>query len=38
MITGLFETHINVANLERSMAFYEKVLGLEHGALRLQLQ
>ncbi len=38
MITGLFETHINVANLERSMAFYEKVLGLEHGVLRPQLQ
>ena len=31
MITGLFETHINVANLERSMAFYETVLGLELG-------
>ena len=27
MITGLFETHIDVANLERSMAFYEDVLG-----------
>ena len=31
MITGLFETHIDVANLERSMAFYEDVLGLELG-------
>lgn len=28
-ITGLFETHLRVANLERSMEFYEKVLGLE---------
>ncbi|MBC8160241.1 MAG: VOC family protein [Roseiflexaceae bacterium] len=31
MIRGLFETHITVANLERSMAFYEHVLGLELG-------
>ncbi len=30
-ITGLFETHLQVANLERSMEFYEKVLGLELG-------
>lgn len=29
MITGLFETHINVADLERSTAFYRNVLGLE---------
>jgi catechol 2,3-dioxygenase-like lactoylglutathione lyase family enzyme len=28
MIQGLFETHINVANLERSMQFYGDVLGL----------
>src|SRR6266436_1059431 len=28
-ITGLFETHLQVRNLERSMEFYEKVLGLE---------
>ena len=28
MIQGLFETHINVANLERSMQFYGEVLGL----------
>lgn len=28
MITGLFETHINVANLERSADFYENKLGL----------
>ncbi len=28
-ITGLFETHLPVANLERSMEFYQKVLGLE---------
>ena len=31
MIKGLFETHINVADLERSMRFYEDVLGLELG-------
>ena len=31
MITGLFETHINVSNLEASMAFYEETLGLELG-------
>lgn len=31
MITGLFETHINVADLERSIAFYEELLGLELG-------
>jgi lactoylglutathione lyase len=30
-ITGLFETHLQVRNLERSMEFYEKVLGLELG-------
>jgi len=29
MIEGLFETHINVSNLERSAQFYENVLGLE---------
>ncbi|HTM54823.1 MAG TPA: VOC family protein [Pirellulales bacterium] len=29
MITGLFETHINVADLERSVTFYRNVLGLE---------
>ena len=33
MITGLFETHLNVRNLERSMAFYEGVLGLQRGAI-----
>ncbi len=31
MITGLFETHINVSNLERAMNFYSHVLGLELG-------
>ncbi|HEY3245380.1 MAG TPA: VOC family protein [Phycisphaerae bacterium] len=31
MIQGLFETHINVSNLERSIAFYGDVLGLELG-------
>lgn len=29
MITGLYETHIHVANLERSIEFYRDVLGLE---------
>jgi catechol 2,3-dioxygenase-like lactoylglutathione lyase family enzyme len=29
MIEGLFETHINVVNLERSSEFYESILGLE---------
>jgi len=33
MITGLFETHIRVANLERAMQFYEEVLGLELGTV-----
>lgn len=32
MIKGLFETHINVASLERSMKFYGDVLGLHLGA------
>ena len=31
MILGLFETHINVTNLERSMQFYGEILGLELG-------
>jgi lactoylglutathione lyase len=31
MISGLFETHINVSDLERSVAFYRDVLGLEIG-------
>ena len=31
MITGLFETHIDVTNLERSLEFYRDVLGLEVG-------
>jgi catechol 2,3-dioxygenase-like lactoylglutathione lyase family enzyme len=31
MIQGLFETHINVSDLERSIAFYCGVLGLELG-------
>ena len=31
MIEGLFETHINVTDLERSIAFYRNVLGLELG-------
>ena len=29
MIKGIFETHINVENLERSIHFYQNVLGLE---------
>ena len=33
MIRGLFETHINVVDLERSMAFYGDVLGLELGSV-----
>jgi catechol 2,3-dioxygenase-like lactoylglutathione lyase family enzyme len=33
VINGLFETHINVANLEHSLAFYRDVLGLELAAL-----
>lgn len=31
MINGLFETHLNVRDLERSVAFYRDVLGLELG-------
>ena len=31
MIKGLFETHINVSSLERSMKFYSEVLELELG-------
>lgn len=30
MITGIFETHLNVTDLERSHHFYETVLGLPH--------
>ncbi|WP_407572912.1 VOC family protein [Deinococcus altitudinis] len=33
MIQGLFETHINVVNLERAMTFYGDVLGLRLGRL-----
>jgi lactoylglutathione lyase len=33
MITGLFETHINVRDLGRSIAFYRDVLGLEIGTI-----
>lgn len=32
-ITGLFETHLNVRSLERSMEFYQRTLGLELGIL-----
>src|SRR5262245_917492 len=31
MIQGLFETHINVSDLERSITFYRDVLGLALG-------
>ncbi len=30
-ITGLFETHLKVRNLERAIAFYRDILGLELG-------
>lgn len=33
MITGLFETHLSVRDLERSIAFYRDVLELELGHL-----
>ena len=29
MITGLYETHIQVSNLENAVEFYTQVLGLE---------
>jgi len=35
-IGGLFETHLNVTNLERSMHFYTNVLGLELGMKELE--
>jgi lactoylglutathione lyase len=31
MITGLYETHINVTDLDRSIEFYRDILGLELG-------
>ena len=31
--TGLYETHLNVTDLERSMTFYGEALGLELGAI-----
>jgi len=33
MILGLFETHIDVADLDRACRFYGETLGLEHGLL-----
>lgn len=30
MIKGLYETHINVSNLEASVDFYKNILGLDH--------
>lgn len=30
MIKGLYETHINVSNLENAIKFYKNVLGLHH--------
>jgi len=34
MIKGLFETHINVSSLERSMKFYGEMLELELGSMK----
>ena len=36
MITGLYETHIHVADLERSIEFYRDVLGLEFAHLEAE--
>ncbi len=36
MIDGLFETHINVSDLGRSMAFYGETLGLELALLETE--
>jgi len=33
MITGLYETHIGVRDLEAAMRFYEEVVGLQLGAI-----
>lgn len=33
MIRGLFETHINVTDLDRSICFYQDVLGLQVGRI-----
>jgi catechol 2,3-dioxygenase-like lactoylglutathione lyase family enzyme len=33
LTTGLYETHLNVTDLERSMIFYDDGLGLELGAV-----
>lgn len=33
MIKGLYETHLSVENLERSIDFYKNVLGLEFASL-----
>ncbi|MEO7982463.1 MAG: VOC family protein [Bacteroidota bacterium] len=33
MIKGLYETHINVSNLEQAIDFYKNVLGLELASL-----
>ena len=30
MIKGLYETHINVSNLENAIDFYKNVMGLHH--------
>lgn len=38
MIVRVFETHIHVRDLQRSMRFYEEVLGLELGMLDAQRQ
>ena len=38
MILGLFETHLDVADLERAMRFYGETLGLELGLLDQERQ
>ena len=36
MIDGLFETHLNVTDLEKSVEFYQDVLGLELATLEAE--
>lgn len=38
MIKGLFETHLYVADLEQSIAFYKDILGLEQCHIELERQ
>lgn len=35
MIKGIYETHINVENLETSIEFYQNVLGLKSVAIMM---